>query len=88
MINVHGNYWIPSEGYKYITNGTSWSDGIYLGRLDSIDNWHDTNDEPYDEPEQAEIDDALVRYSNELTEAHDGTLEEATERLIKLNMEE
>lgn len=33
-------------------------------------------------------EDALVRYSNELTGAHDETLEEATERLIKQKMEE
>ena len=33
-------------------------------------------------------EEALVRYSNELTGAHDETLEEATERLIKLKMEE
>ena len=88
MINVYDNYWVPSVGYKYITNGTSWSEGIFLGRLDSIDNWHDTNEEPYDEPEQADIDDALVRYSNEITGAHDVTLEQATETLIKLKMEE
>ena len=46
MINVSGNHWIPSDGFKYISNGTAWSDGIYLGRTDSISNWHDTNDEP------------------------------------------
>lgn len=33
-------------------------------------------------------DEALVRYSNELTGASDETLEEATETLIKLKMEE
>ena len=33
-------------------------------------------------------EDALVRYSNELTGAHDETIEEATETLIKLKMEE
>lgn len=33
-------------------------------------------------------DEALVRYSNELTGAHDETIEEATETLIKLKMEE
>lgn len=59
MINVHDNYWIPSEGYKYITNGTSWSDGIYLGRLDNIANWHDTNEEPYDESDPISEAEAL-----------------------------
>lgn len=33
-------------------------------------------------------DEALVRYSNELTGATDETLEEATETLIKMKMEE
>lgn len=46
MINVEGNLWVPSEGYKYITNGEVYTDSIRLGRTDSIDNWHDTNDEP------------------------------------------
>ena len=46
MINVQGNLWIPSGGYKYLSNGTVYTDSIYLGSRDSIDNWHDTNDEP------------------------------------------
>ncbi len=46
MINVEKNIWIPSEGYKYISNGVIFARRIYLGRNDSIDNWHDTNDEP------------------------------------------
>ena len=33
-------------------------------------------------------EEALVRYANELTGADDETLEAATERLIKMNMEE
>ena len=52
MINVSGNKWIPSEGYKYITNGEVYTDSIFLGRCDNISNWHDTNDEP---PEDEEI---------------------------------
>ena len=46
MINDYGNHWIPGDGYKYISDGTIWTDGLFLGRTDSIDNWHDTNDEP------------------------------------------
>ena len=51
MINVSGNKWIPSEGYTYISNGDVWTDSIFLGSSDNIDNWHDTNEEPpeYDE---------------------------------------
>ena len=51
MINESGNKWIPSPGYKYISNGTVWTGSIYLGSSDSIDNWHDTNEEP-PEPEE------------------------------------
>ena len=49
MINVEGNYWTPSSGYKYITNGEIYKDSIFLGRCDNISNWHDTNDEPPEE---------------------------------------
>lgn len=52
MINVSGNKWIPSDGYKYISNGTVWTDSILLGNNDNIDNWHDTNEEPPDPAEQ------------------------------------
>lgn len=51
MINDFDNHWIPSQGYKYLSNGTAWTDSIYLGRRDRIDNWHDTNEEP---PKQEE----------------------------------
>ena len=53
MINPHDNYYEPSPGYKYVTNGDVYSTGIYLGTADSIENWHDTNDEP---PEPAPYD--------------------------------
>lgn len=59
MINVHDNYWIPGEGFKYISNGEVWSEGIYLGSLDSIDNWHDTNDEPPEPEEEIPDEEAL-----------------------------
>ncbi len=45
MINVSGNLWIPSEGYQYLTDGTTWTDSIYLGKGHDINRWHDTNDE-------------------------------------------
>ena len=45
---IEGNKLTPDEGYKYITNGEVWSDLVYLGINDSVDNWHDTNDEPPD----------------------------------------
>ena len=46
MINVRGNEWIPSQGYKYLSNGEIWTDSIYLGRTGRIEDWHDTNEEP------------------------------------------
>lgn len=63
MINVHDNYWVPGDGYKYITNGEVYTDSIYLGSRDNIDNWHDTNDEPEDESiveDKAEAYDILI----------------------------
>lgn len=58
MINVRDNEWIPSLGYKYLSDGETWTDMIYLGRADNIERWHDTNDEPpepsYDENPTAE----------------------------------
>ena len=49
MKNVEGNKWIPDDGFKYISNGSVWTDSIYLGKTDSIENWHDTNEEPLEE---------------------------------------
>ena len=54
MINVYGNYYIPSDGYKYLSNTHVWTKSIYLGRTDSIENWHDTNEEPPEESEEPE----------------------------------
>lgn len=64
MINVHDNYWEPSPGYKYLSNGDVYSTGIYLGKFDSPDNWHDTNDEPPGEADDAapeDYEDALKK---------------------------
>lgn len=60
MINVRDNYWIPSEGYKYVTNGEVFSNGIYLGINDSPENWHDTNDEPDAKGNAEEILDIIL----------------------------
>lgn len=43
---VNGNILTPSDGFKYISNGCVWSDRVYLGTADSVENWHDTNEEP------------------------------------------
>ena len=63
MINPYGNRWEPEEGFKYISNGEIWTDGINLGKRDSIGNWHDTNSEPpmpEDEPTADEVLDILL----------------------------
>lgn len=54
MINIKDNQWIPSDGYKYISNGEVWSEHIYLGQNDDISHWHDTNEEPSEPPEPEE----------------------------------
>ena len=46
----------PEEGYKYITNGEVWSDLVVLGVSDSVNNWHDTNEEPPEPEPDLEID--------------------------------
>lgn len=60
MKNPHDNYWIPDDGYAYISNGETWSEGIYLGKADSISNWHDTNDEPPETEEDIDDSEALA----------------------------
>lgn len=59
MINVQGNLWIPGESYKYLTNGVVYTDSIYLGARDSIDNWRDTNDEPSEPDPELTDEEAL-----------------------------
>lgn len=53
---IDGNHILPSEGYAYITNGTVWASEAYLGRSDSADNWHDTNEEPPSPEDEEEVD--------------------------------
>lgn len=36
----------PSEGFKYVTDGTVYSDCVYLGKNANAGDWQDTNDEP------------------------------------------
>lgn len=68
MINPYGNYWIPSDGYEYLSNGEVWTDGIYLGRNDSITNWHDTNEEPPAPEDEIDDSEALAILLGEETE--------------------
>ena len=57
MRNVKDNLWIPDEGYKYLTDGVTYTDSIYLGKGQNINVWHDTNDEPHDPDLEEEIAD-------------------------------
>lgn len=52
------------NSYKYISNGSVWTDCVVLGRTDRVENWHDTNEEP-PEPEEQATDEDL---ENALTE--------------------
>lgn len=56
MTNPHDNFWIPSEGYKYISNGEIWTDSLYLGKGADISEWYDTNDEPPEPSPENETD--------------------------------
>ena len=60
MINTEANKWIPSPGYLYVSNGEVWSDSIYLGKDDRIENWHDTNEEPPEPDEEISNEEALA----------------------------
>lgn len=61
---IERNKLTPDEGFKYISNGEVWSELVFLGRTDSVDNWHDTNDEP---PEPEDDEEAAVEdYENAL----------------------
>ena len=62
MRNVTGNLWIPDEGYKYITDGATYTDSIYLGKGQSIANWHDTNDEPPEPEPEPTVEDKAEAY--------------------------
>lgn len=62
MINVKGNEYVPSEGYKYITNGAVFSTHLFCGKNDNIENWHDTNDEPPDPEEEPTVEDKAEAY--------------------------
>lgn len=62
MKNPYGNYWIPDDGYKYISNDQTWTDGLYLGRMDNIGNWHDTNDEPPEPGDVYTVEDKAEAY--------------------------
>ena len=59
MINVSGNLWVPSEGYQYLSDGTTWTDSIYLGKGHDITRWHDTNDGPPEAPQELRAEEVL-----------------------------
>lgn len=46
-----GKYWVPSEGFRYITDGETWATMIKLPDDSYAARWHDTNEEPDDDPD-------------------------------------
>lgn len=56
---VDGNRITADEG-KTLTNGETYSKQLYLGKSDSIDNWHEIPDE--DVPEEPTIEDKAEAY--------------------------
>lgn len=46
LYNDYGRHWVPVEGYAWVSDGTIWTTDIYLGRRDTIERWHGTNDDP------------------------------------------
>ena len=56
MVNLHDNYWVPSDGYKYLTNGEVYTDSIYLGKGQNINVWHDTNGEPPEPEDESTVE--------------------------------
>ena len=46
LINDHDNHWIPAPGYAWVSDGTVWTDSIFLGKTDTIERWYGTNEEP------------------------------------------
>lgn len=62
MINVQGNLWIPDDGYKYLTDGVTYTDSIYLGKGQNINVWHDTNDEPPTPEDEPTVEDKAEAY--------------------------
>lgn len=69
MINDFGNHWIPSPGYIYLSNGAVWTNDLYLGRTDSIDNWHDTHDEPPEPEDEPTVEDKAEAFDILMGEA-------------------
>jgi len=88
---------IEADSGAFVTDGTAFSEKVYLGKNASESAWRDAtaeekaawdarqNEPSADEQEQAE---ALTRYANELTGANDPDLISAAETLIKQRMED
>lgn len=54
----------PETGYKYICNDEVWSTLVLLGISDSVENWHDTNEDP-PEPETIDVFSEIPPYIEE-----------------------
>lgn len=58
MVKI-GKYWVPSDGYKYITDGKMWASMVKLPDDSLIARWHDTNDEPLEDESNVSNEEAL-----------------------------
>lgn len=78
----------------YITNGTVYTQTVYLGKDANESVWRDATAEEYEEWQRQQEepeptpDEALTSYANKLTGSNAETLQEATETLIKQLKEE
>lgn len=62
MKHLGNNVYVPDDGYKYIAKGDMFCTQIKLGKADSIDNWHDTNDEPPESEDEPTVEDKAEAY--------------------------
>lgn len=89
-----GNTRVIEPDGNWLTDEDTFTTKVYLGKGADPSVWRDATDEEYAEwkrqqEEPAPTDDeALTRYSNELTNGNAATLQDATETLIKIVKED
>ena len=62
MKHLGNNVYVPDDGYKYIVKGDMFCTQIRLGTADSINNWHDTNEEPPEPADEPTAEDKAEAY--------------------------
>lgn len=80
---------LHADNSAYITDGTVYTQTVYLGKDADEFVWRDATSEEYEEWQRQQEepeptpDEALISYANKLTGTNAETLQEATETLIK-----